>query len=103
MDLTDNFIDADGVAPIRACGTKWVEKKQIKALQRAINKYGIYLIYLKNFGKTFKKSENKGRKFLLGQRMVRLLIPTWDGIHFATVDAVERTLVELAKEDSCHC
>ena len=57
-DLTDNYIEDDGVAPSRACGTMWIGSL-VKALQSAINKFGIYLTDLENFGKN-KRSENKG-------------------------------------------
>ena len=35
--------------------------------------------------------------------MAKLLIPTWDGILFAHVDAVEGTFVRLAEEDTYSC
>ena len=78
MELTDNFINDDGVAPIRAYGTRWTGYL-VKAFQRAINKFGIYLADLENFDKKG-GSENKGRNFWLCQQMARLWIPNWDRI-----------------------
>ena len=57
MDSTDNFIWDDGVVPSRALRTKWVGHL-VKPLQRASNKFEIYLIDLKNLDKK-EESENK--------------------------------------------
>ena len=35
--------------------------------------------------------------------MTRLLITTWDGIHFAPVNAVEKAFFGLGKEDNYSC
>ena len=77
MDLTDDFIDEDGMAAIRACGTRWTGHLA-KAFQCIIKKFGIYLIYLKNFRKKGEKSKNIGRNFLQCQQMSRLSIPIFD-------------------------
>ena len=53
VDLADNFINDDGVATIRACGTRWIGHP-IKAFQRAINKFGIYLADLEKGGEKAK-------------------------------------------------
>ena len=74
VDLTDKFIKDDGVAPFRASGIKQI-RHPVKALQRAINKSGIYLTSRK-LRVNGKKSENKGRNFWLCQQIGRLLIPT---------------------------
>ena len=50
VDLTDNFIKDDVVAPIKACGTRCIGHL-VKALQRAIYNFGIYSTDLENFGK----------------------------------------------------
>ena len=62
-DLNDNTIGDDGVAPIKACGTKWIGHL-VNALQRAINKFGIYLKDIENLAKTEKKANKKAE--LLG-------------------------------------
>lgn len=58
MDLTGNFIEKDGVAPITAFGTRWVGHL-VKVLQRAIKRLGIYLQDLEDFGKKGKKAKIK--------------------------------------------
>ena len=55
VDLTD-FIEDDHVAPIRICGTRWIGYL-VKMLQRAINKFVIYLTDLKNFSIRVKKQK----------------------------------------------
>ena len=62
VDLTENFIEDDGAAPMKACGTRWIEHL-VKALQLTTNKFEIYLTDLKNFGKKDIKSKNKDRNF----------------------------------------
>ena len=63
LDLNDNHIGDDGVAPIKACGTRWIGHL-VNALQRAINKFGIYLKDIENLAKTEKKANKKAE--LLG-------------------------------------
>ena len=63
LDLNDNPIGDDGVAPIKACGTRWIGHL-VNALQRAINKFGIYLKDIENRVKTEKKANKKAE--LLG-------------------------------------
>ena len=58
VDLTGNFIKDDGVASIKAFGTRWVGHL-VNALQRAIKKFGIYLVDIENFGKKGKKAKIK--------------------------------------------
>ena len=58
IDLTDNFIDDDDVAPIRVCGIRWIGNL-VKVVQRGINKFGIYLTDLENFSKKGKKQKIK--------------------------------------------
>ena len=58
VDLTGNFIKDDGVASIKAFGTRWVGHL-VNALQRAIKKFGIYLVDIENFGKKGKKAKTK--------------------------------------------
>ena len=101
MDLTKNFIEDNGVAPIIVCGARWIGHL-VKSLRRAINKFGIYLTDLENFGKT-EKSENEDRNFCLCYQMARLSIFAWDKILFAPVGVVERTFIGLAEEDSYSC
>ena len=45
VNLTDYFIEGNGVTPIRTCGTKWI-RHLVKILQLSINKLGINLTYL---------------------------------------------------------
>ena len=63
LDLNDNPIGDDGVAPIKACGTRWIGHL-VNALQRAINKFGTYLKDIENVAKTEKKGHKKAE--LLG-------------------------------------
>ena len=42
VDFTDNFVEDDCGASIRACGTRWIEHL-VKVIQRAINKFGVHL------------------------------------------------------------
>ena len=102
VDLTDNFIEVDREAPIKACGIRWTGHL-VKVLQRTFNKFGIYLTDLKNFGGKEIKSRNKGRNFWLCQQMVILPIPTWGEILFAPIDTIERNFAELAEEDIYSC
>ena len=60
--LTDNIIENDSAALIRACGTRWIGHA-VKALQRRINKFRIYLTDLKNFGKMEKIAKIKAETF----------------------------------------
>ena len=99
LDLTDNFVKDDGMVPIRACGTRWIGHL-VKVLQRIISKFRIYLTDLKNFGEKERKAKIKPKFFWLSQKMARLFIPTWDGILFAHVDAIEKTFVRLLEKDS---
>ena len=99
VDVTDNFIEMVVWHLPEHVGQNWLGIF-VKSLQRAINKFGVYLTDLKIVGKIEIKSKNKGRNFWLCQQMVRLLIPTWDGILFAPIDAVERNFVGLAEEDT---
>ena len=46
------------MAPINACGTRWIGHL-VKALQRTINKFGIYLTDLEKFSKKGKKVKTK--------------------------------------------
>ena len=61
VDLTDNFIEDDGVAPIVTHGTRWIGYL-VKALQVAINKFAIHSTDLENIGRKGEKSENKDVK-----------------------------------------
>ena len=58
VDLVDNPTEDNGVAPIKACGTRWIGHL-VNALQRAINKFGIYLKDLENFARGLKKAKTK--------------------------------------------
>ena len=60
--LNDNFTDDDGIAPIKSCGTRWIGHL-VNALQRAINKFGIYLKDFENLANGEKKSSAKARLF----------------------------------------
>ena len=97
MDLTDNFIAYDCVAPIRVYRTRWTELF-VKALQLVISKFEIYLTCIENFVKKGKKAETKSEVF-----GCQLSIHTRDGIVFGPVDVTERTFVELAREVSYSC
>ena len=101
MDLTDNFIEYDCVAPIRVYRTRLTEYF-VKALQLVISKFEIYLTYIENFGKKGKKAETKSEVFGC-QQIVKLSIHTRDGILFRPADVTERTFVELAREVSYNC
>ena len=56
MDVTDDFPEEDGGAPIRVCGTRRIWHF-VKVLRSAINRLGIHLTNLENFGKKGKKME----------------------------------------------
>ena len=48
VNLTDNCIEDDGMAPIKGCGARQIGHL-VKALQRAIGNFGIYLTDIENF------------------------------------------------------
>ena len=48
--LQDSCIEDEGIAPMKACGTRWIGHL-VNALQRAINKFGVYLKDLDNMAK----------------------------------------------------
>ena len=62
IGLNDNFIDDGGIAPTKSFGTRLVGRL-VNALQRAINKFGIYLKVLENLSNGEKKSSEKARLF----------------------------------------
>ena len=100
IDLNDNFIDDGGIAPHKSCGTRRIGHL-VNALQRAINKLGIYLKDLENLANGEKKSSKKARffgyinkwkdyRYLLGMGFfLHLLMPL-------------KKLFGMAKE-LCHC
>ena len=42
IERHDSYIEDQVVAPMKACGTRWIGHL-VNALQRAINKFGVYL------------------------------------------------------------
>ena len=56
VDLTDNCVEDNGVAPITAYGIRSIGHL-VKALERAINKFAIYLTDLENIGRKGKKQK----------------------------------------------
>ena len=102
VDLVDNPTEDNGVAPLKVCGTRWIGHP-VNALQRAINKFGIYLKDLENFARGEKKAKTKAE--ILGYinkwRDYRYLLGM--GFFFTCTDAPERIVVWLAKEISDCC
>ena len=56
VDLTDNCVEDNSVAPITAYGIRLIGHL-VKALERAINKFAIYLTDLENIGRKEKKQK----------------------------------------------
>ena len=85
--LQDSCIEDEGILPMKACGTRWIGHL-VNALQRAINKFGVYLKDLDNMAKddTTKKPDSsrlfgylkqwQDYRYLLGMGFfLHLLIP----------------------------
>ena len=85
--LQDSCIEDEGIAPMKACGTRWIGHL-VNALQRAINKFGVYLKDLDNMAEddTTKKPDSprlfgylkqwQDYRYLLGMGFfLHLLIP----------------------------
>ena len=62
VDVTDDLPEEDGGAPIRVCGTRQIWHF-VKVLRSAINRLGIYLTNLENFGKKGKNGNIKADIF----------------------------------------
>ena len=59
-ELDDNYIEDGGITPLKACGTRWIGHL-VKSLQRAINKFGVYLKRYREPGKRRKEKHRKSK------------------------------------------